>query len=88
MIEFIESINSTAGPGNWSGIYNDTAVLRALPDHGLTGKVDTQAQDGSHNFHGALNLHIHLYLRPPADWVPGMPDPSSVPKIDPATEPH
>ena len=88
MIEFIESINATAGPGNWSGIYNDTAVLRALPNHGLTGKVDTQAQDGTHNFHGALNLHIHLYLRPPADWVPGMPDPQSVPKVDPATEPH
>lgn len=88
MIEFIEKINEAAGDGNWSGIYNDTALLRELPKRGLGSKVDTQAKDGTNNFHGALNLHIHLYLRPPKDWAPGAPDPSSAPKVDPASEPH
>jgi hypothetical protein len=88
MVEFIEKINAAAGDGNWSGIYNDTALLRELPRRGLAGKVDTQAADGSHNFHGALNLHIHLYLRPPADWAPGAPDPQAAPKVDPSKEQH
>jgi len=84
MIEFIEKINDAAGNANWSGIYNDTAVLRELPKHGLAGKVDTQAKDGTTNFHGALNLHIHLYLWPPRGWVPPTPEPSSAPDAGPA----
>ncbi|HEY6034638.1 MAG TPA: hypothetical protein VIV58_10275, partial [Kofleriaceae bacterium] len=81
----IEKINAAAGDGNWSGIYNDTSVIRELPKRGLGSKVDTQAQDGSHNFHGALNLHIHLYLRPPKDWQ--APDPQSAPAVDLKSEP-
>lgn len=88
MAEFIEKINAAAGPGNWSGIYNDTSVIRELPKRGLGGKVDTQAKDGTNNFHGALNLHIHLYVRPPEGWAPEAPDPSAAPKVDPAAEPH
>lgn len=76
MIEFIEKINAAAGSANWSGIYNDTTVLRELPKRGLAGKVDSQAKDGTTNFHGALNLHIHLYLWPPSGWVPPAADPS------------
>lgn len=86
MVEFIEKINATAGSGNWSGVYNDTTVLRELQKRGLGNKVDTQAKDGSNNFHGALNLHIHLYLRPPEGWAPA--DPSAAPKVDPQGEPH
>ncbi|MEP6862842.1 MAG: DUF4157 domain-containing protein [Deltaproteobacteria bacterium] len=87
MMDFIERINAAAGgTSNWSGIYNDTTVARAMATRGLANKIDSTAQDGTHNFHGALNPHIHLYLRSPDGWAPG--DPGSAPKVDPSTEPH
>jgi len=87
MMDFIERINAAAGgTSNWSGIYNDTTVARAMATRGLANKIDSTAQDGTHNFHGALNPHIHLYLRSPDGWAPS--DPGAAPKVDPSTEPH
>lgn len=86
MFDFIKRIDKAA-QGNWAGIYNDTSLIRHAQAHGFAGKLSSTADDlsGSHNFHGPLNPHIHVYLKPPHEnWVP---HPATAPKIDPDKEP-
>jgi len=85
MMDFIERIHATVGRmgGDWAGIYNDTQLVTIANQRLGGNRISFTGVDGTSNWHGALNLHIHVYLAPPSS-APASP--TSGPKINPDKE--
>jgi hypothetical protein len=86
-VEFIEAIHFAAGAAtaDWAGIYNDPSVAVAANQKLGGNRITHQGVDGTTNWHGALNPHIHLYVIPRAGGpVPGSADKG--PAVNPAAE--
>lgn len=85
MVEFVTKLNDVVKfslGGDWTGIYNDVAVCNAV-NKTMGQRLDYMGKDGGQNWHGALNLHLHVYLAPPVG-APG--NPQSAPKLNPEAE--
>jgi hypothetical protein len=87
MVEFIERINAAVGSASadWAGLYNDATVTAAANERLGVKRITHAGDDGTRNWHGALNLHIHLYIIPgDGTPVPGSADKG--PAVNPAAE--
>jgi hypothetical protein len=85
MLAFVTAIDlAVAGiDGDWSGCYND-ATLNAAVNKKFDNRLTYVGKLGTRNYHGALNLHIHLNIVPRGEGAPGSA--AAAPKIDPAHE--
>ena len=77
LLEFYRQINSAAAGADWSSLYNDATLAKAVNADLGVNRVSYAGDDGTGNWHGALKLHLHIYLKPPTAAV--VPDPKSGP---------
>jgi hypothetical protein len=82
---FFERINATVNSlgGDWASCYNDAAVVTAANQRLGANRITYAGDNGTGNWHGALKLHIHMYLVPPTG---GPGSAASAPIVNPATE--
>ena len=69
--------------GDWSSCYNDATLVTAVNQKLGGNRVTYAGENGTGNWHGALKLHMHLYLVPPSG---GPGSAGSAPVVDPAKE--
>jgi hypothetical protein len=82
---FYERIHAavTSLGGDWSSCYNDATLATAANQKFGGNRITYAGDNGTGNWHGALKLHLHLYLVPPGG---GPGSASSAPVVDPARE--